>query len=79
MIEYSVALAKQNREKERYRNYVTDALKLITENTAKSVAGEYIPVRFFEDKISKKKEKPQKTSKEIINNISSKITNIGKS
>ena len=55
---------KQHVEEMRYRMYVTDALKLIAENTAKVVGGSYISERWF-----RKKEEPQQSGDEIARDI----------
>lgn len=60
---------EQMSEQEAYRNYVTECLRIITENTAKFAGGKYIE-RSFDEMLSPK---PQKSSDEIIDNIKSKF------
>ena len=76
MIDYCVGLIKQKSEETRYRNYVADSLRIITENTAKEVGGSYIVDRFAKEK--KKEKKHERSAKEIISDISNKLDMIGK-
>lgn len=52
-----------------YRVYVTDALRIIGENTAKFVSGNYIKLRFA-DAIKPQKEETR-TSEEVIEHMKS--------
>ncbi len=63
-----IALGQMS-EQEAYRNYVTECLRIITENTAKFAGGKYIE-RSFDEMLSPK---PQKSADEIIGNIKSKF------
>ncbi len=47
-----------------YRIYVTDALRIIAENTAKNVGGSYLQARYVDFAIPQKEE--TRTSDEII-------------
>lgn len=69
-----VLLKKQRREKA-YRVYVTDALKIITENTAKYASGNYMKVRYLDFEDPKPPE--TRTSDEIISQMKMKIARIG--
>lgn len=69
-----VLLKKQDQEKA-YRVYVTDALKTITENTAKYAGGSYMKSRYY-DFIHPKPEETR-TPEEIIGNMKEKIARIG--
>lgn len=70
VIDHCIAsLRRRNRELE-FRVYVTDALKLISENTAKYVGGSYMPSRFAEKYLPEKK---QLSSEEVKKNIRKKI------
>ena len=69
-----VLLKKQRREKA-YRMYVTDALKTITENTAKYAGGNYMKARYLDFEDPKPPE--TRTSGEIIQNMKDKIARIG--
>lgn len=69
-----VLLKKQMQEKA-YRIYVTDALKIITENTAKYASGSYMKARYFDAESPKPPE--IRTSDEIIGQMKMKIARIG--
>lgn len=63
---------KQQIEKDVLKAYVTDALRMITENTAKMsrTGGSYMPCRYT-DIIAgtSKKSAPEKTAEEIVNDV----------
>ena len=69
-----VLLKKQDQEKV-YRAYVTDALKIITENTAKYASGRYMEVRYFD--VESPKPPETRTPDEIIGQMKTKIARIG--
>lgn len=52
-----------------FRIYVTDALKLISENTAKFAGGSMMSTRFFEILDTKKKITEEKSGDEIVMDI----------
>ena len=54
--------------------YVTDTLRLITENTAKQVGGSYIKERFA-DILDPPKEETR-TAQEVIDNIKTKLARL---
>ena len=58
---------KREQEEKAYRVYVTDALRLTVENTAKSVGGEYIKARYIE--IIEPKKQDNRTCEEITADI----------
>lgn len=62
-----------------YRVYVTDALKCIAENTAKSVGGVSMSKRFFEivDRSKPQEEEEERTAEEIIDQIKNKLKSLG--
>ena len=64
MIDHVLSFQKQKYEETRYRMYITDALKLISENTAKFVGGSYIAARWYE-----KKDNDQRSGDEIAKDI----------
>lgn len=51
-----------------YRIYLTDALKLIADNTAKFVGGKSLTKRYF-DMINDEKPKPEKSPEQIIDEV----------
>lgn len=69
-----VLLKKQSQEQV-YRIYVTDALKTITENTAKYAGGSYMKARYFD--VESPKPPETRTSGEIIQSMKDKIARIG--
>lgn len=69
-----VLLKKQGQEKA-YRAYVTDALKIITENTAKYASGSYMKGRYYD--LENPKPVETRTGNEIIAQMKSKIARIG--
>lgn len=58
MIDHVLALLRQETKELRYRVYLTDALRVIGENTAKYVQGQYIATRWA-DTLREKKEEEQ--------------------
>ena len=65
---YVLAEYRREQEDKAYRIYVTDALRLISENTASSVGGKYITARFA-DVIAPPKEEDNRTCEEITAEI----------
>ena len=54
-----------------YRVYVTDCLRVLTENTAKYVQGNYVKMRYIE--MIEPKPEETRTADEIINGIKKKL------
>lgn len=71
VIEHYISFFHKYQEEAAYRAYVTDALRLITENTAKAVQGSYIKARYA-DMIAPQKQETR-TADEIIYDIKSKL------
>ena len=65
---YALAQYRREQEDKAYRIYVTDALRLISENTASAVGGKYITARFA-DVIAPPKEEDNRTCEEITAEI----------
>ena len=65
---YVLAQYRREQEDKAYRIYVTDALRLISENTASAVGGKYITARFA-DVIAPPKEEDNRTCEEITAEI----------
>ena len=65
---YVLAQYRREQEDKAYCIYVTDALRLISENTASSVGGKYITARFA-DVIAPPKEEDNRTCEEITAEI----------
>lgn len=65
-----VMIKKQSFDKA-YRIYVTDALKIIGENTARYAGGSYMKIRYFD--IEEPKPRETRTPEEIIAHMKQKI------
>ena len=83
MIEYCIALFQKEREDRVYKQYISDCLRIITENTAQTVAwlsrGE-AEVKYIGQSLSEILEpKPveTRTSEEIIAGIENKLQTMG--
>lgn len=72
---YVKAKAQQNALDKSYRIYVTDSLKMISENTSKYAGGSSFSVRYSD--LIKKPVNETRTSEEIINGIKGKLKKIG--
>ena len=68
-------LLKKQAQEQAYRIYVTDALKIITENTAKYSGGNYMKIRYYD--LENPKPEENRTPEEIIGNMKEKIARIG--
>ena len=71
VIEHYIAFFQKEQKDKAYRLYVTDALKIITENTAKLNGGTYLTGRYAE-MIEPRKEETR-TAEEIIDTIKEKL------
>jgi hypothetical protein len=63
-----IAKLEEKQEETIYRIYLTDALKIIGENTAKFAGGSMISKRFC-DIISNQKPEPEKTPEQILDDV----------
>lgn len=73
---YVIAKAEQKAMDKAYRIYVTDGIKVISENTAKFVSnGSYLGKRFID--AIKKAPVETRTSDEIISDIRDKLRKLG--
>lgn len=68
-------LIKKQAQEQAYRAYVTDALKTITENTAKYSGGSYMKGRYYD--LENPKPVETRTGNEIIAQMKAKIARIG--
>ena len=66
---YVISKYKEQQKEMAYRIYVTECLRMITENTAKQGGGSYIH-KPFADVIGNNKPKDERTAEEIIADIS---------
>ena len=71
VIEHYIAFFKKEQQEKAYKCYVTDALRLITENTAKAHGGSYLQARYA-DLIEPKKEETR-TANEVIIDLKEKL------
>lgn len=72
VMDYCIAFIKREEEEKAYNIYIADALKLISENTAKMVGGSYLQKRYSELFETEEKEETR-TADDVINNIKSKL------
>lgn len=68
---YVMAKAQQMSKDKAYRIYVTDGVKIITENTARFFGGRHFETRFID--VIEPKPEETRTADEIIENIRDKI------
>lgn len=64
---YCIARYKREQEEKVYRVYVTDALRLTVENTAKFSGGNYIKARYID--VIEPKKVDNRTGDEIVEDI----------
>ena len=74
MIDHCIAFSRKQEEEKVYKIYVTDALKIIAENTARFAGGSSLNIRFYD--IINPVKVETRTSTEIINNISAKLASM---
>lgn len=76
VIDYCIAFIRREEEEKVYKIYLTDALRLISENTAKMVGGSYLQKRYIDLTDTPTEEKKELTADEIINNLKNKLRKI---
>lgn len=73
---YVEARLKQQQQDETYRIYVTDALKAISESTAKFAGGQYMNIRYADNKqpepAKEEKEEDTRTAQEFARDFMKK-------
>lgn len=69
VIEHCISHFLKLKQEESYRTYITEALRILTENTAKSSGGSYLSKSFSDIYKKPEKEEPEKTQEEIIAEI----------
>lgn len=69
VIEHCISHFLETKQEESYRTYVTEALRILTENTAKSPGGSYLSKSFSDIYKKAENEEPEKTEEEIISEI----------
>lgn len=62
-----------------YKTYITDALKIIAENTAKSCpgGGSYLKIRYYDVVNEVSEPEPTETGEEIISRMKKKLSEYG--
>ena len=77
--EHCISAFLKRQDDKYYRIYVTDALKCISENTAKQVGGVSMSKRFFEiiDRQKPQDVDDEKTAEEIIDKIKNTLKSLG--
>lgn len=79
MIDHCISLFRRKQKEKIYQVYVTDALKMICENTGKMYGGLSPKYRYLEliDPIDAKKQKEEtRTAQEVIDHIKNKMTKL---
>lgn len=78
VVEHCVAAFQNKQMSKLYQVYVTDALKLIAENTANIAGGKSPQVRYIEaiENISSDEKEPEKTAEEVIDHIKDRLANL---
>jgi hypothetical protein len=71
VIEHYIAFFKKEQQEKAYQVYVTDALRIITENTAKANGGTYLQARYVE--MIEPKEEETRTANEVIIDLKEKL------
>ena len=71
VIEHYIAFFQKEQEEKTFKVYVSDALRLISENTAKQVGGSYISARYCD--IIEPKKQEERTAEEVITDIKEKL------
>ena len=77
MSEHCISAFLKRQDEKAYKSYITDALKIITENTAKSVGGSMLTMRYCDIIDRSKPQDDEKTADEIIENIRYKLSMLG--
>ena len=71
VIEHYIAFFKKEQHEKAYKCYVTDALRIITENTAKANGGRYIQARYAE--LIEPMKEETRTANEVIIDLKEKL------
>lgn len=71
VIEHYIAFFKKEQHEKAYKIYITDSLRIITENTAKANGGHYLQARYAELIEPIKEEK--RTATEVISDLKEKL------
>ena len=66
--EHVIAAVKEDAEERRYRAYITDALMIITENTARYAGGKHLTKRWYAKYEPKDERTPDEIAIDVIKN-----------
>lgn len=69
MIDHCIAVLQKENEEKLYRIYITDSLKLISENTAGLTNGKYMTKRFCDIAYDVENKELEKSAEEIIEEV----------
>lgn len=72
MISHCVTSFRKNQKERAFRTYVTDALKVIAENTARYAGGSTMTLRYV-DIMEPKKETEEKTTESVVSHLRKKL------
>lgn len=73
MIDHCVGFFQRRQEEKQYRIYITDALKVLTENTAKMFGGATIKMRYAELIDTEPQKEETRTADEVVDSIKEKL------
>lgn len=76
VLDFVIQKYKADQHELAYKIYITDSLKVITENTARFAGGSSMGIRYREI-IDSGRNEPQRTSEDIISSISAQLEEIG--
>lgn len=74
VIDHCIAYFNKEQKEKAYKTYITDTLRLMTENTAKQAGGSYIKARYIEIVDPPKEE--TRTAEEVIDRIKTKLARL---
>ena len=75
VIDNYISVFHKEQHDKAYRIYVTDTLRVITENTSKQAGGSYMKIRFAEIFEPPKKEE-ERTAEEVISDLMDKLRKV---
>lgn len=76
MIEHCISALSQFNKEKSYQLYITECLRMITENTARFGGGSYMQLKYSE--LIEPKPQDNRTADEIIQGIKTKVNNLNK-
>lgn len=76
VIEHCISHFLKEQKEQAYRTYVTEALKILTENTAKYSGGKFLSKSFSDVYKKEEKKEKEKTADEVISEIDEMLANL---